>query len=86
MYGPVQNVGWSGDGLSLQVEVPVPKFLRTVWSANGDEWKYNGFEVPGKGTMWITVAQRTSVQETPRLLFEKAKWSTLGWVGLHCLP
>ena len=48
-------------------------------SANGDEWHFNGFEFTDMGTMWITVAQRMTTDETPRLFFEKAKLNTLGW-------
>ena len=77
--GPVENVGWSAEGLSLQAEVPGPKFQRTMTSANGDEWYFNGFEATARGTMWITVAQRMTRDETPKLFFEKAKFDTLGW-------
>ena len=87
LLGPVENYGWSADGLSLQAEVPVPKFVHVVTSSNGDEWLFNGFDATDKGTMWITVAQRGSPSETPKLLFEKAKLNTLGWdyTGYHHL-
>ena len=37
------------------------------------------FQATAKGTMWITVAQRSTRDETPQLFFEKAKFDTLGW-------
>ena len=62
LFGPLQNVGWSADGLSLQAEVPVPKCLRSITSANGETWNFNCFDATDKGTMWITVARRGSSQ------------------------
>ena len=44
--------------MSLQVEVPIAKFVRTVTSANGEPWSFTGFEATDKGTKWITVAKR----------------------------
>ena len=71
LCGPVINAGWSADALSFQVEVPCPRFIRTVEATDGTRWTYDGEEGTEKGTMWITVAVRGTVGETSHLKFEK---------------
>ena len=79
------HAGWSQDLQSYQVEVPVPKFIRTVDDGDEEPWTFNGFEGTEKGTMWITVAKRLTAGETLTLPSEKARLSTPGWnyTGYH---
>ena len=85
LHGPVVKSGWSQDALSFQVEVPCPRFIRTVESTDGTGWTHEGEEGTEKGTMWFTVAVRGKFGETPHLMFEKAHVYTLGWnyTGFH---
>ena len=51
LFGPVVNAGWSQDLQAYQVEVPVPKFIRSVDDGDEEPWTFNGCEGTEKGAM-----------------------------------
>ena len=93
LYGTVIQGGWSKDKLAYQVKDPLPKMTSSCDNGNGGFYTLDSEADSESGTIWLTVAERHTVQDVIQPYcarcdtFSDGKGSrAYAWVELHRLP